>query len=461
MPIGVQQFPILTPGQMNPFNQALSSGLDTYQNMMKAAYTPATTEANINAKNAYAQNVGRQMIATVLSNPLAVSQMSDEQFKSMVNQVSNPQGAGMMGGQPQSGGSSGIGGLWDGLLVKTGLKDAPAAPAANSGGLVPDAQSSANSGMSYDANGNNVVGNIDDALNRSNGGTSNVPQGTQQAPSQGSSLKDAYIAKNFPGTPQGIEAAQRLQGAKTAASTEGDSYQKYRDTISTTSNSAQSALNDLYDFHSNYQKATAKGPLTKIPIINKLAQLDPNYQTALNDSNNLVVNLAPVLLAGGKQTDAGRELLKNAKIEPGLAPDAEQHVFEKQSLILNRINENNPFADEMEKYGVKDVNKQRSAWLDYNRKYPLVNKNGTLISDNLNKYQEYIAKNYGGGGGGSDQSTSGGMWPRGREAVNESQVEGQAAPPGTKWMIRPDGQKVPVHLSNIGQAEKLQFRSTD
>lgn len=415
MPIGVQQFPILTPGQMNPFNQALSSGLDTYQNMMKAAYTPATTEANINSKNAYSQNVGRQMIATVLSNPLAVSQMSDEQFKSMVNQVANPQtmGAGMMhggvtGGQPQS---SGIGGLWDGLLVKTGLKDAPQAQPS---GTVPDSQYSGNSGMTYDANGNNVVGNVDDALNRSSGGGSNVPQGTQAAPTQGSSLKDAYIAKNFPGTPQGIEAAQRLQGAKTAASTEGASYQKYRDNIYTTSNSAQMALNDLNDFHSNYQQATAKGPLTKIPLVNKLAQLDPNYQTAMNDANNLVVNLAPVLLAGGKQTDAGRDLIKNAKIDPSLAPSAEQHVFEKQSMILNRMSENDPFVAEMEKYGIKDVNQQRSAFLDYNRKYPLVDKNGTLFKSNLNKYKEYIANNYGGGGQsdqGSSQPESGGYNP--------------------------------------------------
>lgn len=44
-------------------------------------------------------------------------------------------------------------------------------------------------------------------------------------------------------------------------------------------------------------------------------------------------------------------------------------------------------------------------------------------------------------------------------AVNESDVEGQASPEGTIWMIRPDGMKVPVHKENVRIAvEKYKFK---
>lgn len=39
-------------------------------------------------------------------------------------------------------------------------------------------------------------------------------------------------------------------------------------------------------------------------------------------------------------------------------------------------------------------------------------------------------------------------WPINKSATNENEVQGQMAPEGTKWMIRPDGLKVPVHNSN-------------
>lgn len=471
MPIGVQQFPILTPGQMNPYNQALSSGLDTYQNMMKAAYTPATTQANINAKNAYAQNVGRQMIATVLSNPMAVASMDDSQFKALLGQVTNPaSGLPGMGAGTNSGGqqtSSGIGGMWDKLMQNVGLKDAPAATEGQ-----PTPQTNSSNAYDYNADGTNVKASpemVNDIANNGNNAyqnnSANVPQGTSPisggSSDQRSNIKDAYIAKNFPGTPEGIAASGRIKAAEVAASTGGTAYQTYRDNVYTSSNSAQNALNDLKDFHANYNKAWAKGPLTNVPILKQLSQLDPDYQSAVNDANNLVVNLAPVLLAGGKQTDAGRALIKNAKIAPDLAPDSESHVFQKQSLILNRINENDTFASELDKRGIKDVNQQRSAWLDYNRKYPLVDKNGNLINQNENKYGEYISNTYGGAEPNQGSQQGSGSWPIGKEALNESQIEGRAAPANSKWMIRPDGMKVVVHNSQMDKANKLKYRSAD
>lgn len=42
----------------------------------------------------------------------------------------------------------------------------------------------------------------------------------------------------------------------------------------------------------------------------------------------------------------------------------------------------------------------------------------------------------------------------GNQAINENEVEGQAAPEGTVWMMTPENEKVPVHKSNIPRAIK-------
>lgn len=437
---GLQQrdFPILTPGQMNPFHQALASGLDTYKNMVTAGYEPQRLASNIAAKNAYAQNIGRQSIATILGNPMAVANMDDSQFKGMLAQVGNPMNNSNTAASQEP--SSGIGAIFDHIKKSLGIgqNSDDSASGSNQGSNTPSQTTSSNA-YDYDDKGNNVVASPSEVADVAQNGN----QATPPAPNnQAAELKDAYIAKNFPGSPQGIAATGRIKSAEKSANVESAAYQTNKTQTNASSLGAQKALTDLDDFHQSYQQAVIKGPFTKIPIISALAQLDPSYQQAANDSNNLVLDLAPTLLAGGKQTDYGRQLIKNAKIDPTLSPSAEKHVFNKQKLILSRISEQAPFNDELEKYGIKDVNQQQSDFLAYNLKHKLIDSNGNFLPQNLDKYKQFIANKYG-------KSYSAAKNP-----VNESSVEGKEPPAGTVWMMTSEGYKVPVHKSRKADAYK-------
>ncbi len=90
---GLQQrdFPILTPGQMNPFNQAFQSGLQTYGDVTKASYLKPQMEADINYKNTLAQMQPYNYLSKALSDPFIVAQMAKnpEQFDKIINTMSN------------------------------------------------------------------------------------------------------------------------------------------------------------------------------------------------------------------------------------------------------------------------------------------------------------------------------------------------------------------------------------
>lgn len=460
MPWNLQShdYPILTPGQMNPFNQALSSGLDTYQNMVKSAYAPSLTASEIASKNAYAQNVGRQSLSSVLSNPLAVSQMTPENFNALIQQLKS----GGTIAQPQE--STGAASVWDKLKNWTGLTPDTSGTNTNQGGNSSSsmpAQTNGSNAYNYDSQGNNVKASPEEVQQIANNGNgsvqnspSNVPQGTLTTTpgDQGQNLKDAYIAKNFPGTSQGIEATKRIEAAKKQAEVETPAYQKYKTDTYTSALSAQRALNDLNDFHSNYSNAFAKGPFTKIPIVQALSQLDPNYQKSINDSNSLVLDLAPSLLAGGKQTDYGKKLVSAAKIDPTLSPSAEQGVYNKQKLIISRIAEQAPFINELEKYGIKDVNQQQADFLQYNLKNKLVADNGKLQPNNLNTYKQFLSDKYGGKSQPQNNNSQ----------RNDFAVEGKEPPSNTIIMLRPDGQNVYVHKNNVQLAkDKYKFKEVE
>jgi hypothetical protein len=107
MQLPVENFPILTPGQMNPFHQALQSGLENYQTNMKTAYTPYALQADIASKQAYAQNLQRQIAAQALSSPAAAT-MSNDQITNLLNMIQGGGSQGQMVGLP--GQSNGPGG---------------------------------------------------------------------------------------------------------------------------------------------------------------------------------------------------------------------------------------------------------------------------------------------------------------------------------------------------------------
>lgn len=115
-----QPLPILEPGQMNPFNQAVQSGLSTFQKGMEAGYTPATLKENLlkaqlenqinqvkakyapmtvqadaASKMAYARLMGPQFLAKMMGNTDILANLPDDkkqQALQMLYQAGSNQG---------------------------------------------------------------------------------------------------------------------------------------------------------------------------------------------------------------------------------------------------------------------------------------------------------------------------------------------------------------------------------
>ena len=89
MQFPVQQFPILTPGQMSPYNQALQSGLETYSNINKAAYEPQKMKADILAKAAYAAYTPAGVIGKAIIDPVVWGNINAQQRANALQTISN------------------------------------------------------------------------------------------------------------------------------------------------------------------------------------------------------------------------------------------------------------------------------------------------------------------------------------------------------------------------------------
>ena len=89
MQLPVEQFPILEPGQMNPFHQALQSGLQNYMNATQAAYYPLTLKADAASKMAYANLMGPQFTAKLLGNESILSNLPDDQKNQLLQLLVN------------------------------------------------------------------------------------------------------------------------------------------------------------------------------------------------------------------------------------------------------------------------------------------------------------------------------------------------------------------------------------
>ncbi|MDD5212329.1 MAG: hypothetical protein PHV62_07925, partial [Sulfuricurvum sp.] len=86
-----------------------------------------------------------------------------------------------------------------------------------------------------------------------------------------------------------------------------------------------------------------------------------------------------------------------------------------------------------------------------------------VLDNNLGQGQQYIQSSISGNRmvNKGDSGAPAGSWPSSKAPVNQGDpaVEGRMPPPGTVWMVRPDGMQVPVHESNVAMAKsKYKFR---
>lgn len=149
---GLQQrdYPILTPGQMSPFNQAFQSGLENYMNINKAALDPLKTYAQAMSQLTYSNLMGPQYLAKLYGIPGFVANTSDNKKKQDIENLRN---AAM--NQPTTNAPYQHGGLYNAVM------DLGNRLFGQSKQAVP-AQSSADRGYEYDSEGNNVIASPED-----------------------------------------------------------------------------------------------------------------------------------------------------------------------------------------------------------------------------------------------------------------------------------------------------------
>jgi hypothetical protein len=485
MQLPVEQFPILSAGQMNPFHQALQTGLQDYQQNMQNAYLPYQLQADVASKQAYSQNIGRQIAATVLGNPLAIATMSNEQRNALLGQLT---GAPQNINTPFPGQSNNQGGgLWDSFKSMIGANAPTQSPAvsaidqANISKMQPGDSYVVGSGQSPSSQNNNQgsLGMTSDIPPNGNGaypsGYANQayidkttgldlsdPRMNLYGRDFGSPAANSAMASTAPSPYQKLEIKKREASISTGAEQQGKSLQKLQDDSNKSGQNAFNLLLDADKFHQAYQNATIKGPWVGVPGVSKLAQFDPNSRVAMNSANNMAVQLAAQLF-GGRQSDYREKLAQNLKLDLTMPEKTEQTVMNGIKAMGQRSMEQSDFNDYLiNTLGITDPNKVNNMWLDYNRDRPFYDVNSkSIIKQNLGSYKDYISNKMGGGSSNSSNAPAG-SWPMNKDAINEDKVQGQVPPKGTAWMIRPDGMKVPVHQSNIQMAkDQYKFREVN
>lgn len=451
-----RDFPILTPGQMNPYHQALSGGLDTYQKMVQSSMMPQQLQAEIGAKNAYSQNIGRQIAATVLSNPMAIATMSNEQRNALVNQLtSNAQTSGKSPGNTASPLSS----LWNNLKSGLGMGDNTSQASGSPAESAPINNSNANSGMSFDKNGNNIVASpkeIDDAANRA---TNNITsQQTPQNPSQpdtasvdlsdpkmnlynrdfGSKEANSAAAQQYPSPYQKLIMKQRETQIQSSAKADTELWKDRTKENGNALRDYEKGLSAVKTMKSIYPKL--KWDETGFLGGNIPSQvLSGNAQTFDNFAKNFSTSNVRALQTG-HITNTDFAIGDRLKPNRTMKPEAFDATIEYNEGLMARGGQKQKFDAEAKKRGMP-VEQADSMWFDFINNHPMYNEKTLRLNKNNVKMSPFSANE---NAASSNPST----------ASNESSTEGKMPPPGTVWAMTKEGYKVPVHTSQIENAKK-------
>lgn len=419
MQLPVEQFPILTAGQMNPFHQALQSGLENYQNNMKTAYMPYAYQADIASKQAYANNYARQIAATVLGNPLAVASMMQTdtgkaQLNNLISQMTTTAGRAGTGitvplpGQSMGGQQGQGGGLWDWAksLIGGESSEAPAqgAPQGQMGGaqVQPVAQGQGdNSGYDYNSDGTNVratdaevnrIANRPIHINPSypiSNDSNAAPTGSDKY----GDIADAYIAKNFPTSDIGIKAQARLDSAKKSAEINSTEMNNLEKEATADSQSGFNMSLNSNKFKKAYDAAFVKGWLANLPGGQTAAKFDEESRTAMNAASNAAVDAASKLF-GNRQSDYREKLAQSLKYDITMPKGTVNSVYSGINAETQRLQEHSDFVQAAKQY-TNDANKIRNAWFDYNRDKPFYDPNSRkTLTENLNSFPEYLKNKF-------------------------------------------------------------------
>jgi hypothetical protein len=439
MSIQPETFPILTPGQMNPFNQALSAGLDTYQNIQKAAYSAPLMQSEI-YKN---QAMPLQAMTTLLTNPYTASLFSQEQKDSMINTI-NRMTSGMSATNGQANQPGPLHQIFNSIFGgSSGSSNVP--QGTFSGGNSTNA-------YEYDSNGNNVKATPDEVNRTANSGnntsiTTVPPSGSSggdvtnqqadiplrvyngpQSVAPGNNVsangpynsnmpspvnvggvspntQNAWMAKALPESQQGItlgaEKSATAKGAETAAAGEAKTYQDLLNTSFKLADTNQQAQRGLVSFKNDYDNAKLKGlPLTIGEQVfgNWVKNIDPNTAAAASNAASYVLASAQGLgPSTGKSTKYMTQLIENAKLTPEMPVETVNQKYPILMTISDRAQEQNNFYKTLVQHGITNPYEMENEWFNYNKEYPLINDKNQVLRSNLNKGNEFLNREYQGG----------------------------------------------------------------
>ncbi len=402
MQIFKQDFPALTPGQMSPFNQAMRSGLESYQATTKAALMKPLLEADIASKTSYAKYLPYQQLATALSNPLVLAKMTPEQRTKMLTTLSEIPTT-FSGQQINSTPKNQNPGLWDSLKSSLGFGDPVSSPEISN--QSPPVQNQIDSYLGQNPlaaselqnSGQTVVGapmttSSPAAMpNQITPSVSGFPGSI--IPPTGDAAVDAYLSQKYPSTERKIAVDAATAGAKGKASAEAKNnvknLQKLIDGADESTSKAIKLEQNLDAFIGKYDKATLVGP-----ALGKFSALGNDAATARNISTQLQTDVASDLF-GSRITNYKEQLGANLKPNTEMSSKAVHDIYDRMKAGTSRVKEYQSFVDYANDMGVP-ANKIKKFWNDYNIEKPFYSvKQEKLIPENIGQFKEFIDRKIG------------------------------------------------------------------
>lgn len=392
MDIPVQQFPILTPGQMNGFNQALPAALESYGNIVNAAYLRPKLQSDIAYKSALATYSPYNYLSKAISDPAVFGMMSDDQKQKVLNMMSNIPTNPLQSIQNGQGSSpSPLTQVWNSISGNSAQPNPQQMGNQGAGGQ----QTPVNPSQTVPQSGGTTSGS---SLTQPNVQPSNIdlsdPSMNAYNRDFGSPDANRGMAIKYPSPQQKIALARNESTARAEGATgtkiglnEMNLLQKEATADS------QSAFNlnlNANKFKEAYDAAYVKGGWANLPGGERIAQFDPNAREAMTAATNAAVDMASKLF-GTKQSDYREKLAQQLKFSITMPKKTVDDVFAGVQAEATRAQEHSDFVQTASDLGINNPNKIRNLWYDYNRDRPFYDtKKRQPITENLGSFNDYL-----------------------------------------------------------------------
>lgn len=441
------------PPASTPFNQALSSGLDTYQNLIQAKYKPLTTLAEAASKAAYATYSPYNQLAQIFKDPTisAMLAQNPEKFNEIMGRFAqvptNPYSSieNMGGSKPGP-----LRTLWDKIQgAVTGNSSEPMSSGANEGSSngsdLYTSQQPNGSAPSYATPLDLLPAKGDYTSPQTGYLPTTDERGFKIFPNK--TARDKYISA-FPNSPEALDQKTQDDLWSKQLGKNSESADEQNRAINT-SRAMVASYPDVEWYEKGYGMLTPPAFTSKAQAFDKLAATASTANTRALQQGHITDNDFNI----GAKITGDRSLREGAINEINAYNEAlYQRGVEKQQYDANAYN----------KQGMRYEDAQ-SQWSQFASKYPLFNPYTQKLVEKNVKLNPFDPK---GGVTIDEMKQQSGQsnrkvpannrpsWPTTKLPVNAKSVEGREPPSGMTWMIRTDGVQVPVLDSRVNEAKR-------